>query len=74
MCDGNYTCLQTDIFSHNVLKCIILNFETQQAKNNTEVSLQDDDEEIEIPTYELKTLFPNLKETKPHDLTVLHLS
>jgi hypothetical protein len=30
----------------------VLNFETQQAKSNTEVPLQDhDDEEIEIPTY-----------------------
>jgi hypothetical protein len=54
----------------------LLNFKTQQAKSNTEVPLQDhDEEEIEIPTYkEIITLFLNLKEIKPQDQTVLHLS
>ena len=54
----------------------ILNFETQQAKSNTEVPLQDhDEEEIEIPTYkEINNIISKLKEIKPLDQTVLHLS
>jgi hypothetical protein len=56
----------------------LLNFETKQAKSNTEIPLQDhDEEEIEIPTYKeitVITLFLNLKEIKLQDQTVLHLS
>ena len=44
----------------------ILNFETQQAKSNTEVSLQDNnEEEIEIPTYiEINNVLSKLKGNK----------
>jgi hypothetical protein len=45
-----------------------LNFETQQAKSNTEVPLQDhDEEEIEIPTYkEISNIIYKLKINKAH--------
>ena len=44
----------------------IVNFETQQAKSNADVSLQDNnEEEIEIPTYkEIKNIISKLKGNK----------
>jgi hypothetical protein len=44
----------------------ILNFKPQQAKNNTEVPLQDhDEEEIEVPTYkEINNMISKLKRRK----------
>jgi hypothetical protein len=44
----------------------IINFETQQAKTNTEVPLQDhDEEEIEIPTpKEINNIISKLKGNK----------
>jgi hypothetical protein len=44
----------------------MLNFETQQAKSNTNVPLQDhDEEEIEIPTYkEINNIISKLKRNK----------
>jgi hypothetical protein len=52
----------------------LLNFETKQAKCNTEVPLQDhDEEEIEIPTYkEINNIISKLKRNKasgPHCIT-----
>jgi hypothetical protein len=44
----------------------LLNFETKQAKSNTEVPLQDhEEEEIEIPTYEeINNIISRLKRNK----------
>jgi hypothetical protein len=54
----------------------LLNFETKQAKSNTEVPLQDhDEEEIEIPTYkEINNIISKVKEIKFQNQILLRLS